>query len=159
MSKEKIYWTTEVRKIKDLIDHPSNPRTLSSEAEKHLKRSLKKFDYAEIAAINQDNMILAGHQRLHILRSLKVDDFEIEVRVPNRLLDEKEAKEYLIRSNKNTGEWEWELLESNFSLDDLNDWGFSKSDLDFAIDSTEKQSNATDKEKEEKTCPHCGLII
>ena len=105
-----IKWTTEQRKISDLIPTDGNPRQLTDKQYKELKKSLKKFDLAEIPAINQDNSILAGHMRLKILAELK-GDHEIDVRVPNRPLTKKEAEEYLIRSNKNTGEWDMDALD------------------------------------------------
>jgi hypothetical protein len=43
--------------------------------------------------------------------------------VPNRKLTEAEAKEYLLRSNKNTGEWDMILLP-DFDINLLHDIGF-----------------------------------
>jgi ParB-like chromosome segregation protein Spo0J len=149
---DKLTWLTEKRRINDLKYHPKNPRDISSENEKQLKRSLKKFGYAEIIAINRDNTILAGHQRIAILRKLEGDDFEIELRVPNRYLSKKEAEEYLVRSNKNIGEWNFELLQEGFNLDDLSEWGFLKPD--FVIE--EKPLKKSSKEKSKKICPNCG---
>ena len=54
---------------------------------------------------------------------------EIDVRVPSRLLDEKEATEYLIRSNKNIGEWDFNLLANTFEEEDLLAWGFKEEEL------------------------------
>ena len=123
----KIMWHTEKRKISDLIPTDGNPRQLTDKQYKDLKKSLNKFDLAEIPAINQDNSILAGHMRLKILAELK-GDHEIDVRVPNRPLTKKEAEEYLIRSNKNTGEWDMDAL-SNFDVEDLVEWGFEDGEL------------------------------
>ncbi|NBT86363.1 MAG: hypothetical protein EBT45_07735 [Alphaproteobacteria bacterium] len=44
---------------------------------------------------------------------------KIEVRVPNRQLTAWEAEEYLIRSNKNSGEWDWERLANEWEVKDL----------------------------------------
>jgi site-specific DNA-methyltransferase (adenine-specific) len=127
--KEKITWHNEKRKISQLIEFDKNPRTLSNKEHKDLKKSLEKFSLAEIPAINQNNKILAGHQRLKILTELYGNDFEIDVRVPNRNLTEKEEKEYNIRSNKNTGEWDFDILSNEFELDNLLEWGFEHEDF------------------------------
>lgn len=121
MSK-KISWTTQKRKISDLLPTENNPRTLNEKQHKDLKKSLSKFDLAEIPAINTNNKILAGHQRLKVLFEIN-GDAEIDVRVPNRELTEKESQEYLVRSNANTGSWDFDLLANEFELEDLTEWG------------------------------------
>lgn len=123
---EKITWGTEKRKINDLIPHDANPRQMTEKQVKDLKASLEKFNLAEIPAINTDNVILAGHQRLKIMQLLGRGDEIIDVRVPSRTLTESEAKEYCIRSNKNVGEWDWDILANQFEETDLTKWGFSE---------------------------------
>lgn len=125
---KEIKWTTEKRKISELIPTENNPRTLTEKKKKDLEKSIKKFDLAEIPAINTNNKILAGHMRLKVLQELK-GDIEIDVRVPNRELTEKEAQEYLVRSNKNTGEWDFDMLANEFEIDELTEWGF----MDFEL--------------------------
>lgn len=126
---EKIEFRTEKRKISDLIDCSYNPRTLSKKQYKDLKNSFKKFGYVEICAINTDNTIIAGHQRVHVMKDLGWEDQEIEVRVPNRELTKKEFDEYLIRSNQNGGSYDWDLLANDFEFDELCEWGFDKDEL------------------------------
>src|SRR5579862_8947576 len=128
MKKSTIKWKTETRKISELKEHPTNPRTLSKQAHKELVKSFEEFDYAELIAINTDNTILAGHQRIRIMQELGWDD-EIEVRVPESTLTDEQAKEYLIRSNKNTGDWDFDILANEFELPDLCRWGFEEKDF------------------------------
>ena len=59
-----------------------------------------------------------------------MDSYEVEVIVPNRLLSEEEFKEYNIRSNANTGEWDTDVLLNNFEILDLKEWGFNEFLLD-----------------------------
>jgi DNA modification methylase len=122
-------WHTEKRKINDLIPYEHNPRQMTEKQVEDLKKSLEKFDLVEIPAINTDNMILAGHQRLKIMQLLGRGEEEIDVRVPDRLLDKKEVQEYNIRSNKNTGEWNFDELANSFDTQELIDWGFDEKDL------------------------------
>ena len=122
-------WHTAKRKINELVPYDKNPRKLTEEQYKHLEASLKKFNLVEIPAINTDNIIIAGHQRLHILKALGRGEEEIDVRVPNRALSEAELREYNVRSNKNTGEWDWDILANAFEMDELIDWGFDEKDL------------------------------
>ena len=125
---EQINWQTTKRKVNDLIPYDKNPRRLTEKQEKDLKKSLERFGLAEIPVINLDNKIVAGHQRLKIMQALGQGDEYIDVRIPNRALTDKEFQEYNIRSNKNTGEFDFELLQENFEIDDLKDWGFEEED-------------------------------
>ena len=45
---------------------------------------------------------------------------EIDVRIPNRKLTEEEFKEYMLRSNINNGEFDWEKIEEFFQDIDLD---------------------------------------
>ena len=95
-----LTWTTQKRKIKDLLPYEHNPRVLTKEQHTQLKKSLEKFDLAEIPAVDKDtNRIIAGHMRVKILIELGWGEEEIDVRIPNRKLTDEEFKEYNIRSN------------------------------------------------------------
>lgn len=132
-----LSWHTEKRKVKDLIPYELNPRKLPDEQAEKLKESLTKFDLVEIPAIDIDNKIVAGHQRMKILLLLGRGDEEIDVRVPNRALTKEEFKEYNIRSNLNIGDWDWSLL-ADIDESFLADVGFTSEQLDdiFQIDET-----------------------
>lgn len=129
MSTEKLTWHNEKRIIKDLVPYPKNPRRLTEKQYSDLKNSLSRFSLVEVPAINIDNKIISGHMRLKILSELETPDFEVDVRVPNRSLTEKEFEEYNIRANKNTGEFNFDILANEFDLDDLQEWGFSEEEL------------------------------
>lgn len=118
-----LQWHTEKRKINDLKAFDKNPRKLTEQQKQQLVASLQKFNLVEIPAIDVDGKIVAGHQRVSILKALGRGDEEIDLRVPNRPLTDEEFKEYNLRSNKNTGEWDYELL-SIFGEDVLKDIGF-----------------------------------
>lgn len=133
MTNDKLRWKTEKRKLYQLKGYEFNPRTLSDNEYAALKKSLERFDLAEIPAINTDNKIIAGHQRIKILSELYGGDHTIDVRVPNRKLTNKEFQEYNIRSNKNTGSWDFDILANNFEIDDLFDWGFKENELDINL--------------------------
>lgn len=136
--KEKLIWHTEKRKVKDLIPYERNPRQMTDKQKADLEESLKKFNLVEIPAINTDNTIIAGHMRLKIMMVLGRGEEEIDVRAPNRKLNQKELEEYNIRSNKNTGEWDWNML-GNFDEELLSDIGFTGDELDniFKLEETD----------------------
>jgi ParB-like chromosome segregation protein Spo0J len=126
---KKLEWETKKIPLSSVKEFEHNPRQLSKKQYQDLKKSLQKFDYVEVAAVDYDNTLIAGHQRLRVLRELKGDDIEIDVRVPNRKLTEKEFKEYLVRSNKNTGEWDYDILANTYEIQELIEYGFSEEEL------------------------------
>lgn len=119
------------KKISELKAAEYNPRKISVEQLKHLKKSLEKFDCIEPAVINinsdRKNTIIGGHQRIKAAKSLGWKEFPC-IEVNFSLEQEREAN---IRLNKNTGEFDFELLESEFEFDDLIEYGFSEEELNF----------------------------
>lgn len=130
---EKLTWLNARRKINDLIPYEQNPRQMTEKQAEDLQKSIEKFDLVEIPAIDLDNKIVAGHQRLKILQLLGRGEEEIDVRIPSRKLTDEEFREYLLRSNKNVGEWDWNVL-ANFDSELLKDIGFSVNDFGLNID-------------------------
>ena len=117
MSEELIplKWHNAQRRVRDLIPLSYNPRTLTDEGRARLTRSIKKFDLAEVPAVNADNVVLAGHQRLAVLLDLGRGDELVDVRMPNRLLTKDELDEYNVTSNVGAGVWDYQSLLDNFS--------------------------------------------
>lgn len=143
-----LSWSTVSKKVNDLIPQDINPRKITDKQMSDLKKSLQKFNLAEIPAIDLDGKILAGHQRIKALQLLNRGEENIDVRVPNRKLTEEESKEYLIGSNKLGGDWDFDLLKF-FDLETLLDSGFEKIELSKAWDNLDsKSSKEFDAEKE-----------
>lgn len=141
MEIEKLVWHNEQRKLSELLPASYNPRKLSDKSYKDLRKSLEKFNLSDLPSINLDNTVISGHQRIRILSDMNGKDFKIDVRVPNRILDKKEEKELNIRSNRNLGEWDWELMGNEFDVPDLLEWGFEEKDLGFDIYEEEEKDN------------------
>jgi len=156
----KITWLNQRRRLGDLIPYDKNPRQLTEKQYDDLKASLGKFNLAEIPAINTDNKIIAGHQRIKILRELEGADYEIDVRVPSRELSKEEYEEYLIRSNKNTGEWDFDILANGFDTEDLVEWGFQENEFaigaDFEPVGEDEQGKLDELKPKIVVCPECG---
>ena len=125
-----IKWQIEKRNIDELKGYEKNPRKFTDKGLKDLKKSLENCGDANIITINKDNTVLGGHARLTVMKQLGYK--EVDVKVPDRLLNDKECQEIVIRLNANTaGEWDFEKLEADFDTEELEDWGL---DVDFAIE-------------------------
>jgi DNA modification methylase len=105
-----------------------NPRSLTETQEKQLTESIKRFGLVDPIIANKykgrENTVIGGHQRLKIAKKLGYK----EISVVYVELDEKREKELNLRLNKNTGEWNFELLKE-FDLNLLIDIGFDNNDL------------------------------
>jgi DNA modification methylase len=144
-----LEWSTEKRRVKDLIPYEYNPRKLSEDKKQKLKESLEKYNLAEIPAINTNDVIIAGHQRVVVLLEIGRGDELIDVRVPNRELTEKEFKEYNIRSNVSIGEWDIDILNAIFDDVDLMSLGLNIDDIplpemDLAAELTSEEESEFD---------------
>ncbi len=145
---QKLAWRTEKRKVCDLVHYQNNPRTMSESQMRDLKRSLKRFNLVEIPAIDTDNKVVSGHQRLRALVLLGRGEEEIEVRIPNRKLTQDEFDRYLITANAVTGDWDFGKLKS-FDLGMLMDVGFDKDELsNLWTENLEAQDDDFDVDKE-----------
>jgi len=155
----KINWILKTYKISDLTDYYKNPRQLTEKQFNQLKKSIDKFGMIDKPVINADknNTVIGGHQRLHVLRAGKSES--VECWVPDRELDEKEVEELNIRLNKNTGEWDFDVLANEFELPDLVEWGFEPFELGInnepAPEFKEYDESVAD-DVEFIECPNCG---
>ncbi|MDD2839990.1 MAG: site-specific DNA-methyltransferase [Rickettsiales bacterium] len=120
----------ETKKLKDLIPSEYNPRKASKQQEKALSESLQKYGCVEPIIVNENpdrqNIIIGGHFRVRELIKLHIE--EVECVIVNLNLEQE--RELNIRLNSNTGEWNFDLLLSNFNISDLESWGFNDEQLD-----------------------------
>ncbi len=124
-----LIWSTKQRRVKDLLPFKKNPRRMSEKQIADLTRSLEKFGLVEIPAVDADNKIVAGHQRVAVLQLLGHGDELIDVRVPSRKLTKSEYEQYLLTSNRVHGTWDYGMLSEYFDLDTMLISGFDDNDL------------------------------
>ena len=107
-----------------------NPRQISTKQYNDLKKSIERFGLVDPIIVNKDNTVIGGHQRLKIIKSL--GEKTIGCIVLN--LNKEQERELNIRLNKNSGEFDFDILSSEFDIDELVDWGFKHIDLGLNID-------------------------
>jgi len=126
----------ELIKTSKLKPAKYNPRQISTKQYNDLKKSIEKFSLVDPIIINKDMTVIGGHQRLKICKELKHTEIDCVVLD----LSKEDERELNIRLNKNTGDWDFDLL-SNFDIDELVDWGFKHIDLDINIDKLDDDTN------------------
>ena len=126
-------------KINTLNIAEYNPRQISNKQYEDLKKSIDKFGMCKpiVVNINPERLytVIGGHQRLKVLQDLGAEKVPI-VTVNLSIEDERELN---VRLNKNTGDWNLDILANEFNIDDLKDWGFKDVELGFNIDKIEEE--------------------
>ena len=123
----RINWKLRTFKLKDLKEYEKNPRQLNEKQAAQLKTSLEKFGLIDRPVATTDGRLIGGHQRKRMLSEMGIA--EVECYVPDVDLSEKEIEELNIRLNKNTGEWDFDVLANEWEYDDLIVWGFEPEEL------------------------------
>lgn len=119
--------------------HGQNPRVISDENRKALKRGIKKFGMVGGIVVNKRTgyTLVSGHQRLSVMDELqkyntatKENDYPIRVDLVD--VEEKEEKELLILLNNPSaqGEWDYDTLRELIPDIDYKDAGLTEQDLD-----------------------------
>jgi DNA modification methylase len=126
-----ITWKNERRKLGELVPWEHNPRFISPEAGARLTASLDEFGQIQTIAIEPDNTIIDGHQRDVVWKASEKfgPDYEVDVRVSNRKLTNKERGRLIALLHQGTtGQWDWDLLANlpDIDIDDLVKAGFDE---------------------------------
>lgn len=140
-------WKNEKKKLSELKEMEGNPRKGTEKQAADLAKSLERFNLADPIIVNQDNTVIGGHFRRKVLIDKYGGDYEVDVRVPDKLMNRKEMEELNIRLNRNTGEWDWDLL-ANFNDEMLKDVGFESEELDKIFGDIEEDEFDAEKEYE-----------
>ncbi|MEK7624995.1 MAG: DNA modification methylase [Patescibacteria group bacterium] len=121
----------------DALTTPSfNPRKHDVIAEEKLKDSIKRFGMLDPLIVNsapkRKNIVIGGNFRLSVAKSLGFTQVPVVyVNIP----DLEREKELNVRLNRNTGEWDWDLLKE-FNMEMLIEVGFDETDLSHIWDDT-----------------------
>lgn len=152
-----IEWHIETRVILELKPYHKNPRKLTKKQFKDIKKSISKFGLTDKPIVNLDDTIIGGHQRLKVLQDMGYR--EVSCMIPERLLTPKEIEEAVIRHNKNTGEFDYDILANEWQMPDLIEWGFEEKEIFGIADTIDDDIVEDEQEKKSKLCPHCGKEI
>ena len=95
-------------KVKDIKAEFGNPRKISGKKKEELKRSMETYGDFGLFIIDENNDVIAGNQRLAILKATNPD---IEVLCKKLIgYSEAEKRAINIKDNTHSGEWDLELL-------------------------------------------------
>ena len=143
--------------ISKVKTNPNNPRIVKDEKFAKLVKSIKEFpQMLEIRPIivNNDFIVLGGNMRLKACKEAWLTDIFI---IQASDLTEEQQREFIIKDNLGYGDWDMEMLEADWDLKELEDWGMdipTLPDIDFdSIESNEDRENT--KKVQNIVCPNC----
>ena len=129
--------------VSKLKPYERNPRK-NKHAVEVLAKSIQRVGNNDPIEVNEDYVILCGHTRKQALEKLNIKTTDI---VMIKGLTEEQQNEYRITNNK-TGEiaeWDFEVLEEDFSVEELVEFGFDINDI-----TKEKESTICKSDREKR---------
>lgn len=145
-------------KLSQIKRSEKNPRKISKNNLQKLKKSISNFkEMMEMRpmVVDENWQILGGNQRYQALLELEYDEIPENWVIRKEGLTEEQKKEFLIRDNTHYGDWDFDILQSDFQLHNLNDWG-----LDFKwTEEDDVQDDGFDPEEVKETFVKKGDVI
>lgn len=144
--------------IKKLTLLEKNPRTITKDELTKLCDSLINdpgFLFSRPVLVNQIDEVLnvyAGNQRIQAAKKLKWKEIPCII---EKDLSEELMKSRILKDNKHAGEFDYDILASDYDIDELISAGFSPEELHLNL-SVEEDDSKEEKEKKFKECPNCG---
>jgi hypothetical protein len=127
-------------KLTDIKPNERNPRKIDKPKIDKLKKSIQEFEkMLELRPIvvDENSVILGGNMRYFALKELGYKDIpDTWVKRANELT-ETEKQRFIIADNLSFGEWDWELLATDWNAQELSEWGL---ELPEHIDYSDKNS-------------------
>lgn len=117
-----------------LKENDKNPRFIKTDTFKKLVQSIKDFPEMREAreiVVNKDMVILGGNMRYRAMQEAKVKE------APVKIVDwsEEKQREFIIKDNIESGDWDYDTLANEWDKIKLEEWGM---DLDFITEDDEK---------------------
>ena len=143
--------------LEDLTPNEKNPRQISSKQFRALKKSIQDFpemlELREIV-VDENNQILAGHQRYYALKDLGETSTIIK-RVYG--LSEKKKREFMAKDNNSNGQWDPNKVFGLFTQEELDEWNIDLPELDSPdLELRDLDDEPKAKKAKMATCPNCG---
>lgn len=128
-------------KISTIFENPDNPRTIKDSNFLKLVQSIKEFPEmleARPIVVNEAHTVLGGNMRLRACKEAGLKEVYI---INASEWSEARQKEFLIKDNVSSGEWDWPSLDEHFDLKDLEHWGLEFPELEGQEEKLEAQED------------------
>lgn len=153
MTKSDVSVKVYVEKIDKLIASDNNPRKIDKKGYEALKKSLRDFPemkQVREVVVDEGLQILGGHQRIYALKDLGYEDVTVKQVFG---WTAKQKREFMIKDNTASGEWDSDVIANEWDVTELESWGLPS----FKFGGPDGEKNNPDNTKSHKTytCPNC----
>jgi len=124
-------------KISQVKNNPNNPRVIKNDDFRKLVKSIKEAPWMlqlRSIIVNDDNIVLGGNQRLRACKEAGLKEVYI---IKASSLTEEQQREFIVKDNISSGEWDWDALANEFEAEKLEEWGLELP-IDERIDEMEE---------------------
>lgn len=136
----------ENTKITNVKMNPNNPRVIKDDKFKKLVKSIKDFpEMLEVRPIvvDDDMVVLGGNMRLKACLEAGLKEVAI-IKFEN--LSEDKKKEFIVKDNVGYGEWDWDIINNEWEVEELEEWGLDVIEMDVDVDYSALGSSEDDEE-------------
>ena len=138
-------------KITELKTKQGNPRLIKDDKFLKLVNSIKEFPkMLELRPIIYDPVtmeILGGNMRFKALKELKYKEIPDNWLKSASELTDDEKKRFLITDNVGFGEFDWEILQNDWDVKELEEWGLDCGGFDVNADEYGEEFSLKDGDK------------
>ena len=125
---------TETVKISEVKSNPNNPRVIKDDNFRKLVNSIKEFPKMlkiRPIVVNDDMIVLGGNMRLKACKEAGLQEVPI---IKAGDLTEDEQRQFIIKDNVSGGEWDWDMLASDWDTEKLENWGLDMLNFENDLD-------------------------
>lgn len=141
-------------KLSTIKSNPNNPRVIKDDKFAKLVNSIKEFPaMMELRpmVVNSEGVVLGGNMRLKALKELGYKDVPESWVKSAESLTEEEQRRFIIADNVGFGEHDWEMLQTEWDIEELSEWG-----LDIPADFT-AEDTVMEAEEDDFDVPEDGI--
>jgi hypothetical protein len=142
---------SELVDINKVEPNPNNPRTIKKVKFEKLVKSIREFpEMLNIrpVVVDENMMVLGGNMRLQALREAGYKEIPI-IKVTD--LTEDQKKEFVVKDNISYGDWDWDILSTDYEAYELDEMGMDLDPRLFGIEEDDSGKEALNKNFNEYT--------
>lgn len=120
-------------KLSEIHCNPKNPRLIKDDRFKKLCQSIKEFPKMMALRpiiVDSEGLILGGNMRFKALKELGYKEVPDEWVKSDSELTEAEKQRFIIADNVGFGEYDWEMLQNEWDIEELVEWGLDIPNFD-----------------------------
>ena len=135
-------------KLTKIKPNKDNPRLVKDDKFYKLVESIKSFGEKMMPlrpiVVDENWIVLGGNMRLKALKELGYKEIDESWIKQSKDLTEEDKREFIIKDNVGFGIWDWEILQDDWDLSKLEDWGMDISEFEIELEAKEDEFDVPD---------------